>query len=62
MIVEKLSSTNKSMDYLIWAGANNPDGYRETNKVKQVRKWIENGSRIRIVSPDEFIEIVKGGS
>lgn len=60
--VEKLSSTNKSMDYLIWAGANNPDGYRETNKVKQVRKWIENGSNIKILSPDEFIEIVKGGS
>ena len=60
--VEKLPSTNKSMDYLIWAGANNPDGYRETNKVKQVRKWIENGSNIKILSPDEFIEIVKGGS
>ena len=49
-------TASASFKWLSVNGANNSDGYRETNKVKQVRKWIENGSNIKILSPDEFIE------
>ncbi len=64
--VERLPNNNKSMDFLIWAGADydNPvnSGYRITNKVKQVMGWIEKGESVQIVSPKQFIEIVsKGG-
>ena len=70
--VEFLSSVNKSIDYLVWAGAED-SGVRVTNKVNKVNTWNEkyyehkqqnslkpDEHEIPIVSARQFIEILKG--
>lgn len=52
--VDFLSSANKEIKYLIWAGD------RMTNKVMSVKKRVENGEDIKIVNAFEFIEDMKG--
>lgn len=56
--VNFLPSVNKSIDYLVWAGADGSPA-RYTNKVKTVEGWNAKGYNIPIVTAEQFIEIVK---
>lgn len=70
--IEFLQAVNKSIDYLIWAGAED-SSVRVTNKVKKVRGWNEayasalaegavreEQHEIPIVSAKQFLEILDG--
>lgn len=70
--VEFLQAVNKSINYLVWAGAEDAS-VRVTNKVKKVRGWNESFAEakasgelkdgqheIPIVSAKQFIDILKG--
>lgn len=50
-------SATKSMDVLIWAGADGTSA-RYTNKVKKTETWNEKGSDIPILTAQEFLEII----
>lgn len=62
--VEFLQSVTKSIDYLIWAGADGKTNARYTNKVKKVEGWNEaykktgKGKEIPIVTATEFLGII----
>lgn len=70
--VEFLNSVTKSIDYLVWAGADGKTPARYTNKVKKVEGWNKSfeetgkGKEIPIVTALEFMSIlesmVKGNS
>lgn len=70
--VEFLNSATKSIDYLVWAGADGKTPARYTNKVKKVEGWNKafeetgKGKKIPIVTALEFMSIlenmVKGNS
>ena len=53
--VNFLSSVSKSIDYLVWAGADGSPA-RYTSKVQKVERYKEKGSNIPIVTASEFIE------
>lgn len=53
--VNFLSSVSKSIDYLVWAGADGSPA-RYTSKVQKVERYNEKGMNIPIVSADMFIE------
>lgn len=53
--VNFLSSVSKSIDYLVWAGADGSPA-RYTSKVQKVENWNEKGSSIPILTADMFIE------
>ena len=54
-----LGSVSKSIDYLVWAGADGSPA-RYTNKVKTVEKWNDKGERqIPIVTAEELISILE---
>lgn len=63
--VEFLDSATKSIDYLVWAGADGVTPARHTNKVKKVQVWNEaytstgKGKNIPIVTASEFLDILK---
>lgn len=50
-----LSSVTKSIDYLVWAGADGSPA-RYTSKVQKVERYNEKGSNIPIVTAHQFIE------
>ena len=50
-----LSSVTKSIDYLVWAGADDSPA-RYTSKVQKVERYNEKGSNIPIVTAHKFIE------
>ena len=50
-----LSSVTKSIDYLVWAGADGSPA-RYTSKVQKVERYNEKGSSIPIVTASQFIE------
>lgn len=55
-----LPSVNKSIDYLVWKGADGGPA-RYTSKVKTVQGWNAKGiTNIPIVTAEQFIEIVEG--
>lgn len=69
--VEFLNSATKSIDYLIWAGADGDTSVRVTNKVQKIRRYNEayeehkaqgvlkpNEHYIPIVSAGQFIQIL----
>ena len=53
--VNFLSSVSKSIDYLVWAGADGSPA-RYTSKVSKVENWNARGSNIPIMTADMFIE------
>lgn len=53
-----LSSVTKSIDYLVWAGADGSPA-RYTSKVQKVEKYNEKGSNIPIVTASQFIEEIE---
>lgn len=63
--VEFLQSVTKSIDYLIWAGADGTTQARYTNKVKKVESWNNaykesgKGKEIPIVTAAEFLSILE---
>lgn len=63
--VEFLQSVTKSIDYLVWAGADGKTEARYTNKVKKVSDWNKafnetgKGKEIPIVTALEFLDIVE---
>lgn len=57
--VNFLPSVNKSIDYLVWAGADGTSA-RYTNKVMKVESYNKKGSNIPIVTATQFIEIMEG--
>ena len=57
--VNFLPSVSKSIDYLVWAGADGSPA-RYTSKVQKVEGYNEKGSHIPIVTAQQFIEIVEG--
>ena len=57
--VNFLPSVNKSIDYLVWAGADGTPA-RYTNKVMKVESYNKKGSNIPIVTATQFIEIMEG--
>lgn len=56
--VNFLSSVSKSIDYLVWAGADGSPA-RYTSKVQKVERYNEKGSNIPIVTAEQFIEEMK---
>lgn len=56
--VDFLSSVTKSIDYLVWAGADGTPA-RYTSKVQKVERYNEKGSNIPIVTAQQFIDIVE---
>lgn len=56
--VEFLGAVTKSIDYLVWAGADGSPA-RLTNKVKKTQAYNEKGCNIPIVTAMQFIEILK---
>lgn len=56
--VNFLSSVTKSIDYLIWAGADGSPA-RYTSKVQKVERYNEKGSNIPILTANQFIEEMK---
>lgn len=56
--VNFLSSVNKSIHYLVWAGADGSPA-RYTNKVKTVEGYNAKGANIPIVTAEQFIEEMK---
>lgn len=56
--VNFLSSVTKSIDYLVWAGADGSPA-RYTSKVQKVERYNEKGSNIPIVTADMFIDEMK---
>lgn len=56
--VNFLSSVSKSIDYLVWAGADGSPA-RYTSKVQKVENWNERGSNIPIVTASQFIEEIE---
>lgn len=56
--VDFLSSVTKSIDYLVWAGADGTPA-RYTSKVQKVERYNEKGCNIPIVTAQQFIDIVK---
>lgn len=56
--VNFLPSVNKSIDYLVWAGADGSPA-RYTSKVKKVEGYNEKGTIIPIVTATQFIEIME---
>lgn len=56
--VNFLSSVTKSIDYLVWAGADGSPA-RYTSKVQKVERYNEKGSSIPIVTADMFIDEMK---
>lgn len=56
--VNFLSSVSKSIDYLVWAGADGSPA-RYTSKVQKVERYNEKGSNIPIVSALQFIEEIE---
>lgn len=56
--VNFLPSVNKSIDYLVWAGADGSPA-RYTNKVKTVEGYNVKGLNIPIVTASQFIEMVE---
>lgn len=52
--VNFLTSVNRNIDYLIWAGADGSPA-RYTSKVQKVEGWNEKGSNIPIMTAVEFI-------
>ena len=63
--VEFLQSVTKSIDYLIWAGADGSPA-RYTNKVKKVEGWNKSfketgkGKEIPIITASDFIILLQG--
>lgn len=63
--VEFLQSVTKSINYLVWAGADGKTQARYTNKVKKVEGWNKafketgKGKNIPIVTASEFLSILK---
>lgn len=57
--VNFLSSVNKNIDYLVWAGADGSPA-RYTNKVKTVERYNDKGCDIPIVTAEQFIQDVEG--
>lgn len=53
--VNFLSSVAKSIDYLVWAGADGSPA-RYTSKVQKVERYNEKGSNIPIVTAEQFIK------
>lgn len=53
--VNFLTSVNKTIDYLVWAGADGSPA-RYTSKVQKVENWNEKGSNIPIVTAEQLIE------
>ena len=53
-----LPSVNKSIDYLVWAGADGSPA-RYTSKVQKVERMNSKGSNIPIVTAEQFIEIIE---
>ena len=64
--VEFLQSVTKSIDYLVWAGADGKTQARYTNKVKKVEGWNKaykdsgKGKEIPIVTAMDFLSILEG--
>lgn len=56
--VNFLPSVKKSIDYLVWAGADGSPA-RYTSKVKTVEGWKAKGIDIPIVTAQQFIDIVE---
>lgn len=56
--VNFLPAVNKSIDYLVWAGADGSPA-RYTSKVKTVDGYNAKGCNIPIVTAEQFIEIVR---
>lgn len=56
--IEFGNSVTKTTDYLVWAGATNPNA-AVTNKVKKARAYQEKGIPIKIVSAMEFLAILE---
>lgn len=56
--VDFLSSVTKSIDYLVWAGADGTPA-RYTSKVQKVERYNEKGCNIPIVTAQQFIDIVE---
>jgi hypothetical protein len=56
--VHFLSSVNKTIDYLVWAGADGSDA-RYTSKVKKVEGYNDKGCDIPIVTATDFIETLE---
>ena len=56
--VNFLPSVSKSIDYLVWTGADGSPA-RYTSKVQKVQGYNEKGSNIPIVTAGQFIEIMK---
>lgn len=54
-----LSSVTKSIDYLVWAGADGSPA-RYTSKVQKVERYNEKGSNIPIVTAHQFIDEIEG--
>ncbi|MEC2463823.1 NAD-dependent DNA ligase [Bacillus cereus] len=52
-------SATKSMDVLIWAGADGTPA-RYTNKVQKAEGWNNQGENIPILTAQQFLEIVDG--
>ena len=52
--VNFLSSVSKSIDYLIWAGADGSPA-RYTSKVQKVERYNERGSNIPIMTGEQFV-------
>lgn len=57
--VNFLSSVNKKIDYLVWAGADGSPA-RYTNKVKTVEGYNSKGMNIPIVTASQFISMLEG--
>lgn len=56
--VNFLSSVNKDIDYLVWAGADGTMA-RYTSKVQKVERMNEKGMNIPIVTGEQFVEIME---
>lgn len=56
--VDFLSSVSKSIDYLVWAGADGSPA-RYTSKVQKVERYNEKGIDIPIVTAQQFIDILE---
>lgn len=56
--VDFLPSVTKSIDYLVWAGADGTPA-RYTSKVQKVERYNEKGCNIPIVTAQQFIDIVE---
>lgn len=56
--VNFLTSVNKKIDYLVWAGADGSPA-RYTSKVQKVEKYNKDGCNIPIVTANQFIKILK---